>query len=316
MRVLITGGAGFIGSHLVRAAVVRGYDVRVLDDLSTGRKSNLASVEQDIDFVVGDICDYDLVRNLMQGVEIVFHQAALPSVPRSIADPLRSTIVNVVGTTTVLKAAVDAGVRRVIFAASSSAYGDVPELLKTETMLPRPLSPYAATKLAGEHMLRAFANCYNIETVGLRYFNVFGERQDPLSPYSGVIAKFIGLMLRNQRPVINGDGTISRDFTYVDNVVLANFLAAEAGSDVSGRVLNVGCGGSISLTQLVNELNTILGTDLVPIYGPERPGDVHHSCADIRLAQQVLGYEPVVPFAEGLRRTVEWYRKQFLGGNL
>lgn len=309
MRVLITGGAGFIGSHLVREALRRGYSVRVIDNLSTGKRSNLSDIEKDIEFVEGDIQNYPLLQRTMRGVEVVFHQAALPSVPRSIQDPITSTLVNVVGTTTVLKAAVDAGVRRVVYAASSSAYGNVPELLKTETMFPRPLSPYAVTKLAGEYMLQAFASCYGLETVGLRYFNVFGERQDPTSQYSGVIAKFTAMMLRHERPTIYGDGATSRDFTYVQNVVEANFLAMSAPKDkVNGRVINVACGRSITLNQLVDELNRVLGTDLQPIYGPERPGDVRHSCADIRLARELIGYEPKISFDVGLEKTVEWYR--------
>lgn len=316
MRVLITGGAGFIGSHLVREALARGYEVRVIDNLSTGRLRNLFEVEQDIELVEGDIRDYALLQQLMYGVEVVFHQAALPSVPRSIEDPVTTTAVNVVGTTAVLKAAVDAGVRRVIYSASSSAYGNAPESKKAETLPPRPLSPYAVSKLAGEYMLQAFTNCYGLETVGLRYFNVFGERQDPTSQYSGVIAKFISLMLRGERPTINGDGTISRDFTYVQNVVEANFLAVSApGENVSGRIINIACGGSITLNQLVAELNGILETNLAPIYGPERPGDIHHSCADICLAQELLGYEPTVSFDEGLRKTVEWYRRQLESGD-
>lgn len=309
MRVLITGGAGFIGSHLVREALNRGYDVRVLDNLSTGHRSNLTEVERDIEFVEGDIRNYDLVMKVMKGVEIVFHEAALPSVPRSIEDPISSTSVNVVGTVTVLKAAVDSGVRRVVYAASSSAYGNTAEELKVETLPPSPLSPYAVTKLAGEYMLRAFSVCYGLETVGLRYFNVFGERQDPNSQYAGVIAKFVSKMLRNERPVINGNGSISRDFTYVQNVVEANFLAATAPASISGRVINIACGNTITLIQLVQELNQILKTDLQPIYGPGRPGDIHTSCADISLARELIGYQPRVDFSTGLRRTVEWYRR-------
>lgn len=314
MRVLITGGAGFIGSHIVREALNRGYEVRVLDNLSTGHLRNLTEVQREIEFVEGDIRDYDLVAKSMKGVEIVFHQAALPSVPRSIEDPITSTSVNVLGTTTVLKAAVDSGVRRVVYAASSSAYGNAPERLKVETLPPRPLSPYAVTKLAGEYMLQAFSNCYGLETVGLRYFNVFGERQDPTSQYAGVIPKFVSRMLRNERPVINGDGTISRDFTYVRNVVEANFLAATAPNSVSGRVINIACGNKITLMQLVQELNQILKTDLQPIYGPERPGDIHNSCADISLARELIGYRPSVDFATGLRKTVEWYREAVKAG--
>jgi nucleoside-diphosphate-sugar epimerase len=244
----------------------------------------------------------------MKGVTWVFHEAALPSVPRSIKDPVTSTMVNVVGTTTVLKAAVDAGVQRLVYAASSSAYGNVQVALKTEDLMPSPLSPYAVSKLAGEYMLKAFANCYPIETVGLRYFNVFGERQDPHSPYSGVIAKFTQQILRGESPVINGDGEISRDFTYVQNVVEGNLLAATAPASVSGSILNVACGSSISLNQLVDSINQFLGTNVKPTYGEVRSGDIRHSCADITRAREVIGYEPKVDFFEGLRRTVEWYR--------
>lgn len=309
MRVLITGGAGFIGSHIVREALVRGYNVRVLDNLSTGHLENLADVDRDVELIIGDIRDSDCVMSAMKGVEVVFHQAALPSVPRSVQDPISTVDVNVMGTAIVLTAAVRAGVRRVVFAASSSAYGNAPEAKKSEALLPHPLSPYAASKLAGEYLLHAFSSCYPIETVGLRYFNVFGERQDPISQYSGVIAKFTSVMLDGKRPVINGDGTISRDFTYVSNVVDANFLAATAPSRVSGTVYNVACGHSISLTELVQQLNEIIGTDIEPIYGPARPGDIHSSCADISLARRELGYEPTVGFSEGLERTVEWYRR-------
>lgn len=219
-----------------------------------------------------------------------------------------SASVNVVGTTAVLKAAVDAGVRRVIFAASSSAYGDAPEPVKAETLPPRPLSPYAVSKLAGEYMLQAFATCYGLETVGLRYFNVFGERQDPTSQYSGVIARFVTTMLRRERPTIFGDGNTSRDFTYVDNVIEANFLAMSAPSYVNGKIINIACGESVTLNELVAMVNSILGTDLEPVYAPKRPGDIRHSRADIRLARDLIGYEPMIPFAVGLRKTVEWYR--------
>lgn len=308
MRVLVTGGAGFIGSHLVRALLKQGYEVRVLDNFSTGKRENIEAVLTDVELFEGDICDYDLTLRAMEGVTYVFHEAALPSVPRSIKDPITSTRVNVVGITTVLKAAVDAGVRRLVYAASSSAYGNTLEKVKTETIFPSPRSPYAVTKLAGEYMLQAFAACYPIETVGLRYFNVFGERQDPNSQYSGVIAKFCRMMIEGDRPTINGDGETSRDFTYVQNVVEANLLAATAHSSVSGQIFNAACGGNVTLNQLVDQLNALLGTELEPMYGPERGGDVKHSCADIRKAVEFLGYKPSVGFAEGLERTLNWYR--------
>jgi len=306
MRTLVTGGAGFIGSHLVRELLARGHEVRVLDDFSTGNRSNLLDVETDVEVYEGDIRDHDLVCTAMEGVECVFHEAALPSVPRSVEDPITSAAVNVVGTTTVLKAAVYTGVRRVVYAASSSAYGNSPERIKREALRPQPLSPYAVTKLAGEYMLQAFASCYPIETVGLRYFNVFGERQDPHSQYSGVIAKFCKMMIRGQRPTIYGDGTTSRDFTYVQNVVYGNMLAA-CTPKVSGEVFNIACGDSISLLELVEQLNRILGTSLEPVFGPSRKGDVRLSRADIGKAQEMLGYSPSVDFAIGLSRTLDWY---------
>jgi len=315
MRVLVTGGAGFIGSHLVRALLDRGDAVVVLDNFSTGKQENIAPILADIHLYEGDMRDYALVQRAMEGVELVFHEAALPSVPRSVADPITSTSVNVVGAVTVLKAAVDAGVRRLVYAASSSAYGNAQEKLKVETLCPKPRSPYAVTKLAGEYMLQAFSACYPIETVGLRYFNVFGERQDPSSQYSGVIAKFSKAMLQGERPTIYGDGTTSRDFTYVANVVEANLLAGGAPAEVNGHIMNAACGDNISLLQLVSQLNEILGTTLEPLFGPERAGDVQHSCADIAKAKALLGYQPRVDFASGLRRTVDWYAANLAGGS-
>lgn len=310
MRVLVTGGAGFIGSHLTHELLRKNHQVRVLDNFSTGKRENLEGLLGDVELFEGDIRDQELVSQAMAGVELVYHEAALPSVPRSIADPLTSTSVNVLGTTNVLKAAVDAGVRRFVYAASSSAYGNATELVKSEGLPPRPRSPYAVAKLAAEYMLQAFYTCYGLETVGLRYFNVFGERQDPNSQYSGVVAKFCRMMLQGERPTINGDGTVSRDFTYVRNVVEANLLAAEASPEVSGQVINVACGGSVSLLDLVAALNEILSTDYEPIFGPERSGDVQHSCADITKARKLLGYQPSVNVMDGLRRTMEWYRSQ------
>lgn len=308
MKVVVTGGAGFIGSHLTSELVRRNHVVTVVDNLSTGKLDNLLEVAGQIEFIQGDIRDYDVVHQAMTGAEVVFHGAALPSVPRSIEDPVTSVEVNALGTAQVLKAAVDAGVRRVVYAASSSAYGNADASIKHEALFPNPLSPYAVSKLTGEYLVQAFSNCYGLETVALRYFNVFGERQDPHSPYSGVIAKFCKVMLRGESPVIYGDGLTSRDFTYVSNVVTANLLAAEAPSHLNGRVMNIACGSRITLLDLVAALNEILGINVAPRFANARTGDIRHSCADIALAKSLLSYEPVVPFKMGLRRTVAWYQ--------
>lgn len=305
-RYLVTGGAGFIGSSLTRAIVERGGEVRVFDSFLTGREENLADLP-DVEVVRGDIRDLDSLRVAMQGVERVLHQGAVPSVARSLADPFTSNEVNVGGTLNVLVAARDAGVRRVVFASSSSVYGDTPTLPKVETMLPGPLSPYAVTKLTGEHYLKVFHHLYGLETVALRYFNVFGPRQDPTSDYAAVIPLFVSLMTRGLPPKIFGDGTQSRDFTYIDNVIQANLLAAEV-PGVGGEVFNVACGQRYSLLDLVASLNAILGTSLEPTFGPRRQGDVLHSLADIGKARTRLGYEPSTTFEEGLERTVAWGR--------
>jgi UDP-glucose 4-epimerase len=305
---LVTGGAGFIGSHLVRALLADGHRVRVLDDLSTGYRHNLAEVEAGIELIVGDIRDLSTVRRCMQGVEAVFHLAACASVPRSVADPQRAHEVNATGTLTLLLAARDAGIRRFIYSASSSAYGDTPALPKHEDLAPQPLSPYAASKLAGEHYCRCFAVCYGMQTVSLRYFNVFGPRQDPASPYAAAIPAFVSRMLRGQRPIIYGDGEQSRDFCHVDNVVHANLLALAA-SELRGEVVNIACGQRISLNEIIRLLNRLLGTDLEPEYQPPRVGDVRHSLADLTAARRLLGYEPKVFFEEGLSRSIDWYRQ-------
>ena len=307
-RYLVTGGAGFIGSSLTRTIVERGGEVRVLDSFLTGREENLADLP-DVEVVRGDVRDLDGLRVAMKGVERVLHQAAVPSVPRSLKDPILSDQVNVGGTLNVLIAARDAGVQRVVFASSSSVYGDAPTLPKVETMLPSPLSPYAVTKLTGEHYLKVFHHLYGLETVALRYFNVFGPRQDPTSDYAAVIPLFVSLMSRGQAPTIHGDGTQSRDFTYIDDVVRANLRACEA-PGVGGEVFNVACGRRYTLLDLVAALNTILGTSLEPTFGPRREGDVMHSLADIEKARRLLGYEPSTTFEEGLERTVAWGRVQ------
>ncbi|MGH9841671.1 MAG: SDR family oxidoreductase [Blastocatellia bacterium] len=305
---LVTGGAGFIGSHITEALVKRGDQVRVLDSLITGRRENLAHLSNKIEFIEGDIRDPEATRRAMEGVHVVFHEAAIPSVPRSVAEPQLNHDANSNGTFNVLMAARDAGVKRVVYAASSSAYGETEELPKRETMSPSPLSPYAAAKLVGEYYCQVFTRVYGLETVSLRYFNVFGPRQDPSSPYSGVISKFVTALLKGDTPVIFGDGEQSRDFTYIANVVDANLRAAEA-PDASGQMMNMGIGQRITLNQLLAELQKIIATNIPPRYEAPRTGDVRHSLADISRAEQLLGYRPLVGLAEGLRHTVTWYRE-------
>lgn len=305
---VVTGGAGFIGSNLVRRLLREADRVTVIDNLSTGHIGNLTDVFEDMRFVEGDIRDLDLLKSEFQGVDVVFHEAALPSVPRSITDPISSNSSNIDGTLNVLVAAKDCGVRRVVLAASSSAYGDTEVLPKQEEMAPNPLSPYAVTKYVGEVYAKVFANLYDIETVSLRYFNVFGPYQDPNSQYAAVIPKFVTLMCDGKRPVIYGDGEQSRDFTYVDNVVEANLLAAKA-PNVSGEVFNVGGGKSHTLNELVRLLNELLSTSFEPEYVSPRPGDVRHSMASIDKARRLLGYSPSVAFEKGLEATARWFRK-------
>jgi len=309
---LVTGGAGFIGSNIAREALQRGIRVRILDNFSTGHWANLADIRDEIEVVEGDIRSYHIVRNAMEGVEVVFHQGALPSVPRSIADPITTNEVNVQGTLNILHAALDAGCRRVIFASSSSIYGDAPELVKNENLHVRPLSPYAVSKLAGEKYMQVFHHIYGLETVALRYFNVFGPYQDPASPYSAVIPLFIKAFMEGSRPVINGDGQQSRDFTYIANVVHANLLAADA-PDAPGMMMNVACGDSITVSHLASELGRLTGRqNIEPDHAPVRPGDVQHSRADIDLARELLGYEPVTSFTEGLENTVFFMRERWM----
>jgi nucleoside-diphosphate-sugar epimerase len=305
---LVTGGAGFIGSHIAEALVKRGDRVRVLDSLITGRRENLSSIADKIEFVEGDIRDYATTLRAAEGSRVIFHQAAVPSVPRSVADPALNHDINVNGTFNVLMAAREAGARRVVYAASSSAYGDTETLPKQEKMLPSPLSPYAAAKLFGEYYCQVFTRVYNLEAVSLRYFNVFGPRQDPSSPYSGVISKFITTLLDGIAPVIYGDGEQSRDFTFVANVVDANLRAAESGEAV-GHIINLGIGERVTLNQLLAELQKVIGSNLAARYEETRAGDVRHSLADISRAGDLIGYRPLVGLAEGLRRTVEWYRE-------
>lgn len=303
-RVLVTGGAGFIGSHLVEALAREGRAVRVIDNLSTGHRSNLAHLEGKFEWVEGDLADFEVCRRAVEGATHVLHQAAIPSVPRSILEPLQAHASGPTATLNLLEAARLAGVRRFVFAASSSAYGDSDELPKHEEMIPNPLSPYAAGKLAGEHYVRVYARTMGLDGVSLRYFNVFGPRQDPSSPYSGVISLFARLMSEGRRPIIYGDGSQTRDFTYVENVVRANLLAMESPRPLEGRALNVGTGRRISLLDLVDAINDSLGTDLEPEFLPPRAGDVRDSQASLDLIRDVLGYEPAVDFEGGLRRTL------------
>ena len=314
---LITGVAGFIGSSLARALVGEGNRVRGIDNLSTGKHKNIAEILGQIDFHQADLLDFPRVEQACQGVDYILHEAAIPSVPRSVQDPLESNRANIDATVNLLVAARDAKVKRVVYAASSSAYGDTPTLPKREDMLPNPISPYAVAKLAGEHYLQAFWRCYGLETVSLRYFNVFGPRQDPTSPYSGVLAKFITQMLQGEPPTIFGDGRQSRDFTFVDNVVHANRLALKApGKDVAGRVFNVATGFEVDLNVTFRTLKKLLGFSGEVRYGPERAGDVKHSLADLTLAQRHLGYQPTIDFEEGLRQTIAWYRSESSGASV
>ena len=308
---LITGIAGFIGSALARAVLAQGDQVRGMDNLSTGKKENLSEILPRIDFRQADLLDLAATQDACRGVDYVFHEAAIPSVPKSVLDPLGSNQANVDATVNLLVAARDAKVKRVVYAASSAAYGDTPTLPKREDMSPNPISPYAVGKLAGEYYMTSFFRCYGLETVSLRYFNIFGPRQDPTSPYSGVLAKFISQMLKGEQPTIFGDGAQSRDFTYVDNAVDANLLACQApAAAVAGKVFNVATGRRVDLNETFRVLKKIIGYAGEVNYAPERAGDVKHSLADLTQAEKHLGYKPKVDFEEGLRRTIEWYRSQ------
>ncbi len=308
--ILVTGGAGFIGSHLVAALAQKGARVRVIDDLSTGRRENLQGIKGDVDFIHASLLDIAATRRTLEDVEIVFHEAAIPSVPRSVDNPLETHDASVNATFSLLLAARDRKVRRVIYAASSSAYGDQPELPKYEDMRPEPLSPYAVAKLVGEYYCRVFTRVYGLETVSLRYFNVFGPRQDPTSQYSGVISRFVTALIQGQRPVIYGDGEQSRDFTYISNVVDANMRAAGSAKAV-GQVINVGNGIRVTLNNLVSKLKSLTGRDNIEAeYQDARKGDVRHSLADISRARELLGYEPRVDLEEGLRLTIDWWNSR------
>ncbi|MGH9398232.1 MAG: SDR family oxidoreductase [Terriglobia bacterium] len=306
---LVTGGSGFIGSHVVDELLRRGDRVRVLDNLLTGRRQNLDHVRDRIEFFDLDIRELETMRAAFEGVDYVVHLAALPSVPRSVADPITSNAINISGTLNVLVAARDAKVKRLVFAASSAAYGDNPEFPRVETQMPRPLSPYGLTKLAGEYYCQLFTQLYGFEAVALRYFNIFGPRQNPYSPYTGVLTVFISAFLQGKTPTIFGDGEQSRDFTYVANCVQATLLACTA-PGAAGKVINVGVGEQFTLNRTVALLNKIMGREVTPNYGPAREGDVKNSLADVSLARKTLGFEPLVRYEDGLKRTVEWYRQE------
>ena len=304
---LVTGGAGFIGSHIATALVARGDQVRILDNFSTGTPANLAHLEGQVELIKGEVQDPQIARRATEGVEVVYHQAALASVPRSVAKPLDTNDACITGTLTMLDAARNAKVRRFIYAGSSSAYGNQPFMSKRESDLPSPLSPYAVAKLAGEHYCRAFYATYGLETVAIRYFNVFGPRQDPNSEYSAVIPLFVTAMLAGKQPTVYGDGKQSRDFTFIDNVVAGNLAAADA-SNAPGRVFNVACGQQFTLLDLIASINETLGTSIEPKFAEPRAGDVRESLADITEAREILGYSPLIDFKEGLNRSIEYYR--------
>ncbi len=310
-KFLVTGGAGFIGSNICRKLVSEGCFVRVVDNFLTGKRENLAGVMDRIDFVEGDMGDVEVARAVVKDVEVVLHQGALPSVPRSVDDPALTHRHCVDATFTLLLAARDGGVRRFVYAASSSAYGDTPTLPKVETMPASPLSPYAAAKLVGEYYCSVFSRVFGLETVSLRYFNVFGPQQDPTSQYAAAIPAFVTAILKGRSPTIYGDGEQSRDFTYVDNVVEANLLAARA-ARTEGEVINVACGEAVTVNEIIDMINESVGKRVKPEYTEPRPGDVKHSLADITAARELIGYEPVVAFREGLEKAIEWYGENLL----
>jgi len=306
---VVTGGAGFIGSHIADHLLRQGHRVRIVDNFTTGNRDNLSTLTGELEVFEISITDKDALDKAFVGADYVFHQAALPSVPRSVADPLTTNEMNVTGTLNVLLAARDAGVKRVAYAASSSAYGDVDAEYKTEDLTPDPISPYAVAKLAGEFYCKSFTQVYGLETVALRYFNVFGPRQDETSQYSAVIPKFIAAMSKGQSPTVHGDGTQSRDFTFIDNVVHGNLLAIKA-PEASGEMMNMATGGRISLLDLIEKINTVLGTNIEPTFTESRKGDVKHSRAGIDKARDLLDFSPVVDFDTGLARTIDWFLKR------
>jgi nucleoside-diphosphate-sugar epimerase len=308
-KVLVTGGAGFIGSHIAAGFLKAGARVRIVDDLSTGHRENIDEIGGEIDFVEGSLADEKVLGRALEDVELVYHEAAIPSVPRSVQNPRQTHVACVEATFSLLLAAREKGVRRLVYAGSSSAYGDQPRLPKSEEMSPEPLSPYAVAKLVGEYYCQVFTRVYGLETITLRYFNVFGPRQDPSSQYSGVISRFVSALLSDERPVIYGDGEHSRDFTYIDNIVSANLKAAEAPGAV-GKVINVANGARVSLNELLQELMSLTGKSNVSAdFQPPRAGDVKHSLADISKARELLGYEPLVDLRSGLERTIDWWKQ-------
>jgi nucleoside-diphosphate-sugar epimerase len=310
-KFLVTGGAGFIGSNICKRLVSQGCFVRVVDNLLTGKKSNLDGVMDKIEFVQADMGDSQVAQSAMKEIDVVLHQGALPSVPRSVDDPAATHRHCVDATFTLLLAARDAGIKRFVYAASSSAYGDTPTLPKIETMPPSPLSPYAVGKLVGEYYCSVFSEVFGLETVSLRYFNVFGPQQDPTSQYAAAIPAFVTAILKDEPPTIYGDGEQSRDFTYVDNVVDANLLAARA-ERTKGEVINIACGRAVTINEIIDMINNLLGKNVKPQYTAPRPGDVKHSLADITAAQKLIGFEPAVSFHDGLQRAIDWYRDNLL----
>jgi nucleoside-diphosphate-sugar epimerase len=307
-KFLVTGGAGFIGSNICKRLVAEGCFVRVVDNLLTGKRGNLASILDKIEFVEADMGVPEVARSVVKGIDVILHEGALPSVPRSVDDPALTHQHCVDATFTLLLAARDAGVQRLVYAASSAAYGDTPTLPKVETMAPNPLSPYAVGKLVGEYYCSVFSKVFGLETISLRYFNVFGPGQDPASQYAAAIPAFVTAILRDQPPTIYGDGEQSRDFTYVDNVVQANLLAARA-KETHGEVINVACGEAVTVNAIIGMINQLLGKNVKPIYVPARAGDVKHSLADITAARNLIGFQPVILFREGLEKSIDWYRR-------
>jgi nucleoside-diphosphate-sugar epimerase len=307
-KFLVTGGAGFIGSNICKRLVAEGCFVRVVDNLLTGKRGNLAPIMDKIEFVEADMGVPEVARAVVKGIDVILHEGALPSVPRSVDDPALTHQHCVDATFTLLLAARDAGVKRLVYAASSAAYGDTPTLPKVETMAPNPLSPYAVGKLVGEYYCSVFSKVFGLETVALRYFNVFGPGQDPASQYAAAIPAFVTSILRDQSPTIYGDGEQSRDFTYVDNVVQANLLAARA-KKTHGEVVNIACGEAVTVNAIIGMINQLLGKNVKPLYAPARAGDVKHSLADITAAKKLIGFKPVMLFREGLEKSIDWYRR-------